>query len=328
MGVKISNLPAVVAPALTDIFPVVQGGVTYKETVTQLAALLASTGTFATYTSPSIANHIAVFTDTDGNLGSDVPTAINGGNIAAGLSGTAGELHSYPAIASTGKMVLAAISNSGNYDVEITNEAHGQASTYAIPDCGQSAANFIVSIHPIGQTVAVGLNTATPGDVRSLEVGISNVIPVMTSGDLHGLQGDCTVDGASGGTAVACVGAYTATGTLSSTHIGAGVNGSVDVSGGAINGATLYGIYGSMIGTAPTQTSMVNTHGIGFTNNTAAVLNSQVYLSGNATYALEIANATAFVATPAGASASGNLRTLRVYINGAAYYLLAAQTYS
>jgi hypothetical protein len=39
-GIKISNLPAIVAPALTDVFPVVQAGVTYKETVTQLQTLL------------------------------------------------------------------------------------------------------------------------------------------------------------------------------------------------------------------------------------------------------------------------------------------------
>ena len=44
MGVKISNLPAIVTPALTDIFPVVQAGVTYKETMTQLAALLGLPG--------------------------------------------------------------------------------------------------------------------------------------------------------------------------------------------------------------------------------------------------------------------------------------------
>lgn len=42
MGVKISNLPSIVTPNLTDIFPVVQNGVTYKETCTQLSALLSS----------------------------------------------------------------------------------------------------------------------------------------------------------------------------------------------------------------------------------------------------------------------------------------------
>lgn len=41
-GVKISQLPAIVTPALTDIFPVVQSGTTYKETMTQLASLISS----------------------------------------------------------------------------------------------------------------------------------------------------------------------------------------------------------------------------------------------------------------------------------------------
>lgn len=41
-GVKISQLPAIVAPALTDVFPVVQSGTTYKETMTQLASLISS----------------------------------------------------------------------------------------------------------------------------------------------------------------------------------------------------------------------------------------------------------------------------------------------
>lgn len=39
-GVKISNLPAIAVPAASDIFPVVQAGVTYKETITQLGTLL------------------------------------------------------------------------------------------------------------------------------------------------------------------------------------------------------------------------------------------------------------------------------------------------
>ncbi len=44
MGIKISNLPAIVTPALTDVFPVVQSGVTYKESITQLSSLLATVG--------------------------------------------------------------------------------------------------------------------------------------------------------------------------------------------------------------------------------------------------------------------------------------------
>ena len=51
MGVKISNLPVIVTPALSDIFPVVQGGVTYKETLTQLSSLFALAGANANITS-------------------------------------------------------------------------------------------------------------------------------------------------------------------------------------------------------------------------------------------------------------------------------------
>ncbi len=53
MGVKISNLPAIVTPALTDIFPVVQSGVTYKEAFTQLTSLFATAGANSNITSLS-----------------------------------------------------------------------------------------------------------------------------------------------------------------------------------------------------------------------------------------------------------------------------------
>lgn len=46
MGVKISNLPAIATPTLTDVFPVVQDGVTYKETATQLQTLFIGSGNF------------------------------------------------------------------------------------------------------------------------------------------------------------------------------------------------------------------------------------------------------------------------------------------
>jgi hypothetical protein len=55
MGIKISALPSIVTPALTDIFPVVQAGVTYKETVTQLSALI---GTVAVTTITGTADQV------------------------------------------------------------------------------------------------------------------------------------------------------------------------------------------------------------------------------------------------------------------------------
>jgi hypothetical protein len=94
-------------------------------------------------TLPTIANHLAVFTDTAGSLGEDVSTAINGGNIQAGLSGTAGALISYPASATTGSLKLSAVANSGNFVVDISNAAHGQATTYSIADVGNAAGRLL-----------------------------------------------------------------------------------------------------------------------------------------------------------------------------------------
>ncbi len=53
MGVKISNLPGVVTPALADVFPIVQSGVTYKESLTQLTSLFATAGANSNITSLS-----------------------------------------------------------------------------------------------------------------------------------------------------------------------------------------------------------------------------------------------------------------------------------
>lgn len=53
MGVKISALPVIATPAMTDVFPVVQSGVTYKETFTQLSSLFATAGANSNITSLS-----------------------------------------------------------------------------------------------------------------------------------------------------------------------------------------------------------------------------------------------------------------------------------
>jgi len=92
---------------------------------------------------PTIANHIAIFSDTDGALGEDAATAINGGNIQAGLSGTAGTLASFPATASKGSLLLTAVANTGNTNVSISNAAHGQDTVYSIGDIGASTGGLV-----------------------------------------------------------------------------------------------------------------------------------------------------------------------------------------
>lgn len=94
---------------------------------------------------PTIANHIAVFSNTSGTLTEDPATAISGGNIQAGLSGTAGALFSYPSTASKGHLAIVAVANTGNTVTTISNAAMGQASVISIPDPAAATANFAVA---------------------------------------------------------------------------------------------------------------------------------------------------------------------------------------
>ncbi len=93
-----------------------------------------SAAAIPTFTSPTIANHIAIFTNTSGNLGEDAATAINGGNIQAGLSGTAGTVASFPATAANGSLLLAATNAGGAFNTTISNGTMAQSTVYTIPD--------------------------------------------------------------------------------------------------------------------------------------------------------------------------------------------------
>jgi hypothetical protein len=95
---------------------------------------------------PTIANHIATYTNTNGTLSEDPATAISGGNIQAGLAtGTAGKLSSFPGASSKGSLILAAVANTGNTNTTISNAAMAQASVISIPDPATATANFAVA---------------------------------------------------------------------------------------------------------------------------------------------------------------------------------------
>ncbi len=93
---------------------------------------------------PTIANHIATFTNTTGTISEDPATAISGGNIQAGLSGTAGFLASFPAAAASGSLRVTAVANSGNTVTTISNVAMGQASVVSIPDPANAVGRFLI----------------------------------------------------------------------------------------------------------------------------------------------------------------------------------------
>jgi hypothetical protein len=97
---------------------------------------------------PVTANHIAAFTDTDGTIGDDPATAINGGNLQAGLSGTAGYLASFPGAASKGSLRVTGVANTGDTVTTISNASMGQASVVSIPDPSAATANFLLDAGP------------------------------------------------------------------------------------------------------------------------------------------------------------------------------------
>ncbi len=110
---------------------------------------------------PTIASHIATFTDTAGTISEDPATAISGGNIQAGLSGTAGYLASFPATALKGSLRLAGVANVGDTLVTISNASHGQATVYSIGDIGASTGGLVASVantrmKPVAAAAAAG----------------------------------------------------------------------------------------------------------------------------------------------------------------------------
>lgn len=122
---------------------------------------LQSTTSPGSVTLPTIANHIATFTDTLGSISEDPATAISGGNIQAGLSGTAGYFAAFPATAARGSLRLAAANNAGNTVTTITNASFGQATTITIPDPGVAAATFVLSDGSTQQIATGNLQTLT-----------------------------------------------------------------------------------------------------------------------------------------------------------------------
>lgn len=124
---------------------------------------------------PTIANHIATYTNTSGGLSEDPATAISGGNIQAGLSGTAGTLASFPATASKGSLVLKAVANTGNTLTTVSNAAMGQASVVSIPDPGVATTSFLLADSAGTQTVATGNLTFTLGTVTAPVVSAVNL---------------------------------------------------------------------------------------------------------------------------------------------------------
>lgn len=176
----------------------------------------------------STANAIPVFSDTAGNIkaatgpvtlgqslsvtgtvtGSTGLIATTGnitataGNLVAGSSGAAGTVGSFPSAATSGELLLAAVTNSsGNFNTTISNaSAVGQSQVISVPDSGAATANFILSKSAADQHITVsGLQT----DAGALSSGISTggfvglvkAFPTTATSGFIALQGAVNASG-------------------------------------------------------------------------------------------------------------------------------------
>lgn len=113
--------------------------------------------------------YIAHFVDVSGTVDDTAGNIINAGNIQAGLSGTAGTLISFPGGATSGSLILAAVTNgTGNFNTTISNaSAVAQSQVISIPDSGASTANFILSKTTGTQHVTVGSLSIDAGNLSA-----------------------------------------------------------------------------------------------------------------------------------------------------------------
>uniref|UniRef100_A0A6M3XW23 Uncharacterized protein n=3 Tax=viral metagenome TaxID=1070528 RepID=A0A6M3XW23_9ZZZZ len=97
-------------------------------------------------------------------------------------------LRIFPLTASKGSLILAATANTADYEVSITNAAHGQATALTIPDCGSATANLVLSegaatvngaktfgTMPIIPTATVAALGANQGDAAAITTGFTLV---------------------------------------------------------------------------------------------------------------------------------------------------------
>lgn len=176
------------------------------------------------------------------------------------------------------------------------------------------------------QATTITNASATPGNTQAI-VGAFTTGLTLTSGTVKGVRGLATV--------------------TASTSVGSGVyvygtqgkvvadNATIDV-----GSAHVAGLLGQLSGSSLTPTSghiaMVIASGQNlptsdkinaiYCESGGGTINAVLQSNVKATYFLDVNNfeSCGIVATPAGAVASGNLRTLKVQIDGATYYILAA----
>jgi len=182
-----------------------------------------------------------------------------------------------------------------------------------------SSSKTLTSATPATERLVRSELTLTPA--TSLAVGSSGSLAAMrgcvtlttgksiTDGYLYGSQGKVTLDGA--------------TIAVGSDHI-AGVYAQLSATGSTFTSGHIAAVIGSIQG-VPTSSVVDLFYGESATGN---VINSFFKAFGKADYVFDFeTNVHTQISTPAGSTPSGNLRVLKVKLDGADYYILAAATY-
>lgn len=143
-----SGVAVVGAPVVVGDFAVFQStsgnieDLGYLPTNAAKTAVVMSNGT-------QVVNHIAHFSDTAGTIDGGAANVTNLGNIAAGASGTAGTLISFPGTAANGSLILAAVNAGGAFNTTISNGTMGQSTVYTMGDIGASTGGLVVATSAI-----------------------------------------------------------------------------------------------------------------------------------------------------------------------------------
>lgn len=93
---------------------------------------------------PVVANRVAQFNGTTGQIYDGTAPASHAGSFQAGLSGTAGTFISFPATAASGSFVFAGVANTGDTITTLSNVAMGQASVVSIPDPANALGRLLI----------------------------------------------------------------------------------------------------------------------------------------------------------------------------------------
>lgn len=89
------------------------------------------------------------------------------GSFAAGSSGHAGTITSFPGTSANGSLILAAVNAGADFATTISNGTTGQAQVISIPDSGASTANFLISKFATTQHITAGALQVDAGFVSS-----------------------------------------------------------------------------------------------------------------------------------------------------------------